>query len=378
MKRVLHVMNRLERSGMETMLLSSFAEWLRLGYKCDVVATSATAGPLAAEMREQGYGVYHMPFRSKWRYLPRLRFIRDFYQLSRSDYDVVHVHTEAGRPAFAILAKLAGVRHIAITPHNTFTFRGALRLRKLCERHLIRLLGGRFGMISEGVRACEWDQFRIKGDRILNWFDTSHFRPPSAKERGQAREALGIGENQFVIVSVGNCNSAKNHDSLLQALSILPAVVKPLYLHIGREVETFRERQLAVILNIEKKVRFLQSQSDPLPFLWAADLFAMPSHYEGLGIAALEAIAASTPTLISNVPGLADIAAITQSTFLTTTTPESIAKGILEAALMDPSKRRDNALVDSVVIRNRFSLQNGVRSVVQTLYSHPEQILCVD
>lgn len=351
------------------MLLSSYEEWLRLGYECDVVATAPAVGPIAPQMREQGYGVFHIPFRSRWRLLPRPGFVRDFYRLCKSGYDVVHVHVEAGRPVFAVLAKLAGVRQIATTPHNTFKFHGTLRIRKFCERHLIRLLGGRFGMISESVRACEWEQYRINGHPIWNWFDTFHFHPPSSEERAHARQTLGIGEDEFVIISVGNCNSAKNHGALLRAVALLPADVHALYLHIGREVPDFPERRLAAELRIENHVRFLDSQQDPRPFLWAADIFAMPSRTEGLSIAALEAIAASAPALFSNVAGLADIAAVTRSTFLTTTAPESIAEGIVSIASMDPVDRRERALVDSELVRDRFSPRNGVRSIAQALYS---------
>ena len=82
-------------------------------------------------------------------------------------------------------------------------------------------------MISEGVLACEWDQYRIKGTRIWNWFDSSHFRPPSSEERAHARQALGIGTDDFVIVSVGNCAHVKNHSSLLRAIALLPAAIHP-------------------------------------------------------------------------------------------------------------------------------------------------------
>ena len=351
------------------MLLSSYDEWLRLGYECDIVATAPTIGPLAPQLRERGYGVFHIPFRSRWRLLPRLGFIRDFYRLCRSGYDVVHVHVEAGRPVFAVLAKLAGVRQIAATPHNTFKFDSILRIRKFCERHLIQLLGGRFGMISEGVRTCEWEQYRIRGPRIWNWFDTSHFRPPSPEERADARRTLGIEASDFVLVSVGNCNSAKNHGALLRALALIPDEVSPLYLHIGREQQDFAERRLARDLKIEDRVRFLGSQQDPRPFLWAADLFAMPSLTEGLSIAALEAIAASAPALFSNVVGLADIAAVTRWTVFTTTAPESIAEGIVRIASIDPADRKERALVDSELVRDRFSSRNGVRSIAQALYS---------
>ncbi|MGD0510682.1 MAG: hypothetical protein ABSA33_02470, partial [Candidatus Micrarchaeaceae archaeon] len=59
MKRVLHVLVSLERSGMEMMLLNSAEEWGRAGYACDVVATAPIIGPLAPELRAAGYGVFH-------------------------------------------------------------------------------------------------------------------------------------------------------------------------------------------------------------------------------------------------------------------------------------------------------------------------------
>lgn len=369
MKRVLHVMGSLHRSGMETMLLSGYKEWQRMGYECDVVATAASAGPLADKMRECGYNVFHLPFRSKLRYLPRAGFLWKFHRLCRSGYEVVHIHAEAGRPVFAIVAKLAGVRTVAVTPHNVFRFGGVLRMRKLCERHLIRILGGRFGMISEAVRRCEWNQFRIRGTRVWNWLNTSHFRPPSLEERMNARRTLGVSDQQFVIASVGNCSKIKNHDALLRAIAMLPSEIHMLYLHIGREEEGSPERSLAAELGIEDKVRFLGSQADPLPFLWAADAFAMPSLHEGLGISAIEAVAAGVPLICSQVDGLSDVIAETNWTVLTTTEPDSIARGLARVIGVRPAERRSRALADSERIRQRFSIERGVRSVVQGLYA---------
>ncbi|MGD0910050.1 MAG: glycosyltransferase [Candidatus Acidiferrales bacterium] len=368
MKRVLHVLVSLERSGMEIMLLNSSAEWRCRGYECDVLATAETIGPVAPQMRECGYGVFHIPFRSKWRYLPRAEFVSQFYRLCGAGYDVVHIHTEAAPSVYAILAKLAGVRRVAVTPHNTFYFRGALRVRKFCERHLIHLLGGRFGMISEGVRKCEWERFRNRGIRIWNWLDTSHFKPPTLEERATARRSFGIGDERLVIVSVGNCNSAKNHDALLRAISLLPAAIDPLYLHVGRERPDFPERQLAAELKIESKVRFLESQSDTLPFLWASDVFVMPSLNEGFPIAALEAVAAGVPLVCSKVEGLSEVAAETRWAILTSTTAESVVEGLAKMAAIELIERRQRALSDSQQVRGRFSVQNGVRSIVEGLY----------
>lgn len=361
-------MQSLQRSGMEMMLLCSNSEWRRHGYECDVLATDPDIGPIAGEMRASGYGVYHIPFRSSWRYLPRASFIREFYKLCRANYDVVHIHTEMAPPVLALIAKLAGVRKVAVTPHNTFLFEGALRLRKKAERAFVRSLGGRYGMISDGVQACEWERFRNPGVRISNWIDVDHFRPPSTEERDARRKSLGISPEEFVVVSVANCNRAKNHTALLEAISQVAGFLKIVYIHVGREEEGLPERKFAAELGIEAKVRFLGSQGDSLSFLWAADLYAMPSLNEGLSIAALEAVAAASPVLFSDVPGLREIAEPLKSACLTPTDGDSIAEGLRLIASRGSSERLSRALIDSEIVRSQFSVRNGVRSIVQGLY----------
>ena len=222
MKRVLHVMGSLERSGMEMMLMSSSGEWCRAGYCCDVLATKREIGPIAEQMRSAGYGVFHIPFRSKRRYLPSRKLIPEFFRLCRENrYDIVHIHTEAATPIFAILAKLAGVRNVVLSVHNTFLFDGALRTRKRLERVLIRALGGRYGMVSTAVMECEQERFHNPGVRLWNWLDTEYFRPPSVEERQSARQSLGCIEDQFILVSVANCNHVKNHSAMLRALPLV-------------------------------------------------------------------------------------------------------------------------------------------------------------
>ncbi len=300
------------------------------------------------------------------------RFISEYFQLCRSGYDVVHIHTEAATPIFVILAKLAGVPRVALTPHNTFDFTGSLRARKFAERFLIRLLGGRYGMISDGVLECEWERYRNPGVRTWNWFDTVHFRPPSGQERESARQSLGCLPDQFVFVSVGNCNENKNHSELLRAIASLPRSLKPYYLHVGSGPDEEQEKRLAAEIGIENEVRFCGSQEDPRPFLWAADAFAMPSRREGLGISAIEAIACGVPAVLSGVQGLLDVAAGSNASVVTTTAAESMAAGLARIAAVPADELRRAALDDSERVREEFSIEKGVRSIVQGLYRDAE------
>ena len=372
MKRVLHVMGSLERSGMEMMLMSSSGQWRRAGYSCDVLATKREIGPIADEIRSAGYGVYHIPFRSRSRYLPSRKLIPEFFRLCRRNkYNIVHIHTEAATPIFAILAKLAGVRNVVLSVHNTFLFDGVLRTRKRLERTLIRALGGRYGMVSTAVMECEQKRFHNPGVKLWNWLDTKYFRPPSVEERRSARQSLGCTEDQFVLVSVANCNHVKNHAALLRALPKVTQVIPMLYLHVGKEELERPELALTERLGLQDKVRFMGSEPDPRLFFWAADVFVMPSLYEGLGNSALEAIASGCPAVLADVSGLKEIATETKWTISVTPDEESIMAGLLRMADIPVQTRRMRALEDSARIRERFSVERGVQVMVEDLYVAP-------
>jgi glycosyltransferase involved in cell wall biosynthesis len=374
-KRVLHVMGSLERSGMEMMLMSSSEQWRLTGYSCDVLATRREIGPLAEQMRIAGYGVIHIPFRSTKRYLPSRRLIPEFFRLCKKNrYDIVHIHTEAATPIFAILAKLAGAKSIVLSVHNTFLFDGMLRIRKKLERMFIRALGGSYGMVSDAVMECEQKRFHNPGIRLWNWLDNEYFRPPSAEERQAARQSLGCAEDQFVLVSVNNCNHIKNHSALLRALPQVKQAVSLLYLHVGKEEPGRPELLLTERIGLENEVRFMESRPDPRLFFWAADVFVMPSLYEGLGNSALEAIASGCPAVLSDVSGLKEIANETKWAISVTPDEESIAAGLLHMAGIPAQTRRVRALEDSARIRERFSMKRGVRVMIENLYARPSVV----
>jgi glycosyltransferase involved in cell wall biosynthesis len=356
---------------METMLLSSADQWRSCGYACDVLATKNDVGPLATQMVQAGYGVFHIPFRSSRRYLPNRRLIGDFFRLCRSrQYEIVHIHTEAATPVFAILAKLAGVRHLVLTVHNTFLFEGFLQVRKKLERKVIRGLGGRYGMVSDAVMDCEKARFKNHGVRLWNWLDTDYFRPPSSRERQVARKTLGCSEKQFVLVSVANCNHAKNHSTLLHSLKKIKAESPFLYLHVGKEEDGRPELSLANRLGLDNEVRFVGSQPDPRLYFWAADAFVMPSLHEGLAISPLEAIAAGCPAVLAEVSGLKEIAEITRWTVRVAPEEQSLAAGLLQVATLSEDVRRSRASEDSARVREVFSMRRGVEMMIRDLYTH--------
>ena len=147
--------------------------------------------------------------------------------------------------------------------------------------------------------------------------DLSLFRPYPPDE---AREELELPTDKKLVLFVGRIEPLKGVDTLIRAMKLLvkqkPAWGKQLMLGIvggnpeheleGMNAEMRRLRALREELGLHDVVRFLGAQDqEALPYFYAAaDVVAVPSHYESFGLVALEATACGTPVVASEVGGL--------------------------------------------------------------------------
>lgn len=121
-------------------------------------------------------------------------------------------------------------------------------------------------------------------------------------DRASVRRELGLAPNDFVIGHVGRFVPAKNHDFLLrihaEALKTKP---ESHLLLIGEGPLEKPIRAAAMRLGTADKIRFAGSRPDVARLmLGAMNVFVMPSLFEGLGLAAVEAQAAGLPTILSD------------------------------------------------------------------------------
>lgn len=300
--KVLRVLYVLRPSGVEANLRASAERWRANGIDIDILATGPEVGPFAPALRAVGYRIEHLPQE------PVAAFAKRYLALLRRNrYDLVHVQAEQGNIATVGIARLATSR-VVRSCHNSFNFRGPLRVERTLQRRLLRALGIVHVSVSASVARSEWFNFRNPTLRVPNAFDDQRFRPPTPGERAAARAAVGVGDDDFVVVSVGNCSRIKNHSAVIEALPPLSGQDKHvLYLHVGAEEDGAPERQLAERLGAAGHVRFLGQRDDVDRLLHAADCYVMPSLQEGLSNAALEALASGVPVALADVPGLRDL-----------------------------------------------------------------------
>jgi glycosyltransferase involved in cell wall biosynthesis len=368
MKRVLHVLGELRPSGAEVMMRLSAQHWRELGLQCEILSTGSIPGSFTSVLKEAGYTVLHLPFAKSY------RFLKDFYTtVKRGRYDTIHLHTERANFAYAVLARCAGVKQVVSTIHATFQFRGWLRIERSLQRFVMRQIGVRFGMISPSVASVEREHFRNFGPRIVNWFDDSQFTPPTIEQRNTARQQLGLRPEEFVIVSMGNCERVKNHATLIEALPLLERGITYKYLHVGFSGETEVEERLVSQLGIRNAVHFLGHVDAPVRCLWAADVFVMPSLREGFSIAAIEAIATGCPVILGDVPGLCDLKSLGDGLYYTGLSPKQIAAAIMSVYRLSPAERYWGAAALSTAVHRQFCIEAGVHSVALNLYQLPER-----
>ncbi|HLX05809.1 MAG TPA: glycosyltransferase family 4 protein [Candidatus Binatus sp.] len=221
--------------------------------------------------------------------------------LKRERYDVVHFHTSRAH-SMAPLARSFGsilivTRRMDYRPNRVF----ASFLFNRAVDGVIAISGG----VADSLAAAGVDRQRITV--VHSGVDCEHFRPPTADERSDARHALGISDSEILISSVGALEQRKGHRYLIEAIGSLADAGKFKCLIAGQgSIHKVLQGEIAVIRSLER-IKLLGRVDDPRQLLWASDIFAMPSLKEGLGVAALEAMASGLPVVASDVGGLREV-----------------------------------------------------------------------
>jgi glycosyltransferase involved in cell wall biosynthesis len=105
--------------------------------------------------------------------------------------------------------------------------------------------------------------------------------------------------------------------------------------HLVRSYQTQVPR-----MGLSDNVRFVGQQDDVRPFLWTADIFALPSAYEAFPLVVLEAAAAGLPLLVTPLHGVEDVAEHGRNGLVVQRTVEAVADGLHQLTTLSANERR--------------------------------------
>ncbi|HEX4209402.1 MAG TPA: glycosyltransferase family 4 protein [Candidatus Binataceae bacterium] len=144
----------------------------------------------------------------------------------------------------------------------------------------------------------------------------SYLLPRNDAARNEARAALGLTGAQIAVGTVGMLEPRKGHRFLIEAIALAQAPSGGenelrCFIAGGGSLQAELASQISAMETGGRispgTIRMLGACDDPYPILAALDLFVMPSLAEGLGVAALEAMACGLPVIASAIGGLRDL-----------------------------------------------------------------------
>lgn len=184
--------------------------------------------------------------------------------------------------------------------------------------------------------------------------------------------ALGLRPGAMVILAAGRLQPQKRMSVLVSALAALPQPLAHAELLVaggGPLLESLRQQ--AAGLGIAHRVHLLGTRDD-LPALMAlADVFVLPSAWEGMPNAVMEAMAAGCPVVATSIDGTRDL--IPEASYGWLVAPDDVEQ--LAAALSEALGDRSEALRRAERARRRVIESFGVENMVEG-YAHLFDALC--
>jgi glycosyltransferase involved in cell wall biosynthesis len=234
---------------------------------------------------------------------------------------------------------------------------------KLVDGWTARHLTNHFHAVTEAVKRSAVAALGIPPSRITvieRGRDRGRLGKPGPERRGAARARLGLSDADEVIVTVGRQEFQKGQVHLLEAVAALADRPRLVLLAAGRRGHVSGELADAVHrLGLEGRARFLGHREDVPELLAAADLFAFPSLYEGLGGALIEAMALALPIVASDIPAVAEVVERDRNALLVEAGNANELARAIAALLDDRDLARSFATRSAAIFEQRFSLRRS-------------------
>jgi len=368
--RILHVVERMNRGGVEIWLMHILRTINREQFHMDFLVHSVEPGEFDEEIVALGSKIVRCPhLKNPFQYANQLRrILRD-----KGGYHIIHSHVHHFSGWILCLASIFGVPIRIAHSHSDSTVVDAKAAysRKL-YLELMKKLIDQYATSGLGVSEKAVQALRNGNSSNLHWevlhcgINLSPFSSLPAKDL--LRKQYKIPNDGILLGHVGNLVLPKNHTFILQVAYEFFQVNPNSYLVLIGDGELSNTiKQQAKTLAIDKQIFFLGTRQEIPALLKMMDVFLFPSIFEGLGIAVIEAQASGLPVVVSQsvprevdlVPGLLTWMSLSQS-------PAMWAAACMQAY----TTRHNISQLDScnIVSRTSFNILNNVQEL-QNIYA---------
>lgn len=297
--RILQVIPSFYYGGSQAMILNIYKKIDRTKIQFDFIVDHPEYKGMKEVLESMGARTFEIPAFNGKNLLQVRRAWSDFF-VNHPEYKVLHSHTRSYASIYLKIAKKYGVKTI-IHSHNTSNGRGIKSLAKQLLQYPLRNQADY--LIGCSLQAGKWlfgkDVEKRQNFAVLNnAIDTDRY-VFNKVVREEYRKQFNI-KNEKVFLQVGRFTKQKNYPFMLHTFAEYLKVdhLAKLVLvgdgELKQEIENIIDK-----LNISNNVILLSYRDDVNNLLQMADFFVMPSLWEGLSVAAIEAQASGIPCLMS-------------------------------------------------------------------------------
>lgn len=286
----------MDRGGVTSVMMNYYLRFDSNKIKVDFLVHGYGIGERDNEILDRGDNIYRVPPKSK-------EPIKNYYAISKiikkGRYDIVHAHADSGNAYILSIAKKYGVPIRISHSHNTnYTISNKYRiwLNDLQKKKIYKYATHRW---SCSRIAAEWLYGTTEHTCVIhNAIEVERFLF-SNESRRKIRRQYGIDEN-YVMVMIGRLDYQKNHSFMLDVIKTLGQKIPSLKLLIVGDGKLRGDlEEHAKRLGINEYIIFCGQVQNVNEYYSAADLFVMPSLFEGFPVSVVEAQVSGVPCLLS-------------------------------------------------------------------------------
>jgi glycosyltransferase involved in cell wall biosynthesis len=305
--RVLQIVGRMDRGGIETMIMNLYRNIDRDKVQFDFLAHYGREAAYNDEIRAMGGRIYEMPALKNeshvyyWRLFQYISALKKFFK-EHKEYKIIHGHMTNTASIYMPIAKKNGVTCRIAHSHNTHGKSGMLGyVTNLLQKPIYKNATDWFAC-SKAAAKWFYPAEDVAAGRVTvvpNAVDAQKFRF-NVDTRQKMRQQLGV-EDKLVIGCVARFRPEKNHAFLLDVLKeVLKTRENAVLLFAGDGPCEEETKAKAADMGLQEKVIFLGMRSDIPDVMQAMDVFTLASLWEGLPVVGIEAQASGLHCIVSD------------------------------------------------------------------------------
>lgn len=290
--------------------------------------------------------------------------------INENDYEIIHCHTPVG----GVLARLAARKarkkrtRVIYTAHGFHFYKGAplfnwliyYPIEKWLSKYtdcLITINQEDYDLAKKKFKKCKQIEL-VHGVGV----DESKFDfEMSNEEKHELRKSLGLKDDDFVLIQVGELNRNKNQIMAIKAMRELVKENSNIHLLlVGKGKLEKIYRQKIEEYGLQENIHILGFRKDIPQLMKIANVLLSLSYREGLPVNVIEGMLCGLPIIATDCRGNRDLVKNSQNGFIITTNTEFIEK------CLEINKNGKNELKKQIAIKinmKKYLLENIIKEI---------------